>query len=76
MADKKLTMESKVKDIMQLSGAKEAFDKNWPGFVGNPQYNLGKMMSPKTLKAMSKGQITDAMFKGLEEDLRKLQGFG
>ncbi len=76
MADKKLTMDSHVSEIMKLSGAKEAFDKNWPGFVGNPQYNLGKMMSPKTLKKMSGGRITDAMFNGLEADLRKLQGFG
>lgn len=68
-----LTIDSKIGDLLADAKAKAILDKHLPGFSTNPQVGMAKGMTLKAIAPMSRGIVTDAKIKAIEEDLKKLK---
>lgn len=68
-----LTTDSKLGDILANEKGKAVLEKHLPGISANPQLAMAKGMSLKAIAPMSRGLITDAKLKAIDEDLKKIK---
>ncbi len=67
-----VTMDSKLKDIMNCPEAVAAIDKIFPGFSKNPLLTLGYPMSLRKICTIPQAGISEEQAKQIEEALAAL----
>ncbi len=69
----KFTLDTPIQEIVADAQAKAAIDKNLPGLIGLPQYDMFKGLSLNQLKAYSDGKLTDEVLAKTAADLAAIK---
>jgi len=69
----KFTLETPIQEIVADAQGKAAIDKNLPGLIGLPQYEMFKGLSLNQLKAYSDGKLTDDLLAKTAADLAAIK---
>ncbi|WEK43413.1 MAG: hypothetical protein P0Y64_00770 [Candidatus Sphingomonas colombiensis] len=67
------TLDTPIQDIVANAQGKAALDKNLPGLVGLPQYEMFKGLSLKQLQGFSDGKLTDEVLAKTATDLAAIK---
>ena len=67
-----LSSSSPIADLCADAQAKAVLDRDLPGLTTRPEFDFFKHMNLKTLKAMSRGKMTDEDVARVDADLAKL----
>ena len=73
VAAPKFTLDSPIQEIVADAQGKAAIDKNLPGLIGLPQYDMFKGLSLNQLKAYSDGKLTDEILAKTAADLAAIK---
>lgn len=65
----KFTLDTPIQDIVADAAGKAVIEKDLPGLIGLPQYEMFKAISLKQLQAYSDGKLTDEMLAKTATDL-------
>jgi len=69
----KFTLDTPIQEIVADAQGKAAIDKNLPGLIGLPQYDMFKGLSLNQLKAYSDGKLTDEILAKTAADLAAIK---
>ncbi|MDF2385948.1 hypothetical protein JMG10_31065 [Nostoc ellipsosporum NOK] len=69
----KFTLDTPIQEIVADAQGKAAIDKNLPGLIGLPQYDMFKGLSLNQLKAYSDGKLTDEILAKTATDLAAIK---
>lgn len=69
----KFTLDTPIQEIVADTQGKAAIDKNLPGLIGLPQYDMFKGLSLNQLKAYSDGKLTDEILAKTAADLAAIK---
>jgi len=69
----KFTLDTPIQEIVTDVQGKAAIDKNLPGLIGLPQYDMFKGLSLNQLKAYSDGKLTDEILAKTAADLAAIK---
>jgi len=69
----KFTLDTPIQEIVADAQGKAVIDKNLPGMIGLPQYDMFKGLSLNQLKAYSDGKLTDEILAKTATDLAAIK---
>ena len=69
----KFTLDTPIQDIVADAAGKAVLEKNLPGLIGLPQYEMFKAIGLKQLQAYSDGKLTDEMLAKTATDLATIK---
>lgn len=69
----KFSLDTPIQEIVADTQGKAALDKNLPGLVGLPQYDMFKGLSLKQLQGFSDGKLTDEVLAKTATDLAAIK---
>lgn len=69
----KFTLDTPIQDIVADAAGKAVIEKDLPGLIGLPQYEMFKAISLKQLQAYSDGKLTDEMLAKTATDLAAIK---
>ncbi|WP_277765783.1 hypothetical protein [Sphingomonas sp. HITSZ_GF] len=69
----KFTLDTPIQDIVADAQGKAVIDKNLPGLIGLPQYEMFKGLSLKQLQPYSDGKLTDEILAKTAADLAAIK---
>jgi hypothetical protein len=69
----KFTLDTPIQEIVADANGKAVIDKNLPGLIGLPQYDMFKGLSLNQLKAYSDGKLTDEVLAKTAADLAAIK---
>ncbi|HWU94861.1 MAG TPA: hypothetical protein VN029_04640 [Sphingomonas sp.] len=69
----KFTLDTPIQEIVADAQGKAVIDKNLPGLIGLPQYDMFKGLSLKQLQPYSDGKLTDEIFAKTAADLAAIK---
>ena len=67
-----ITADTPIAVICARPAGRAVLDRDLPGLTSRPEYAFFKGMSLKALQPMSRGKLTDADIRRVDEDLRAL----
>ena len=69
----KFTLDTPIQDIVADAAGKAVLDKDMPGLIGLPQYEMFKGLSLKQLQGYSDGKLTDEVLAKTATDLAAIK---
>ncbi|WP_296615798.1 hypothetical protein [Sphingomonas sp.] len=72
-ASAKFTLDTPIQDIVADTQGKAVLDKNLPGLVDLPQYEMFKGLSLKQVQPYSNGKLTDELLAKTATDLAAIK---
>jgi hypothetical protein len=69
----KFTLDTPIQDIVADAQGKAVIDKDLPGLIGLPQYDMFKGLSLKQVQAYSDGKLTDEVLAKVATDLAAIK---
>ncbi|NYT39705.1 hypothetical protein HZY97_02960 [Sphingomonas sp. R-74633] len=72
-ATPKFTLDTPIQDIVADTQGKAVIDKDLPGLIGLPQYDMFKGLSLKQVQAYSDGKLTDEILAKVATDLAAIK---
>jgi hypothetical protein len=71
--DEKLSINSKVKDLLKDPRAVEIIERHAPGATSNPDLKWVMNMKLKSVAPISEGLLTNELLEAIDKDLKQLQ---
>ena len=69
----KFNLDTPIQDLVADAAAKAVLEKDLPGLIGLPQYEMFKALSLKQVQAYSDGKLTDEMLAKTATDLAAIK---
>lgn len=69
----KFTIDTPIQDIVANEQGKAVIERNFPGLIARPEYEMFKAISLKALQPYSNGKITDEMLAKTQSELAAIQ---
>jgi len=69
----KFTLDTPIQDIVADAAGKAVLEKDLPGLISLPQYEMFKAIGLKQLQAYSDGKLTDEMLAKTATDLATIK---
>ncbi len=69
----KFNLDTPIQDIVADAAGKAVLEKDLPGLIGLPQYEMFKALSLKQLQGYSDGKLTDEMLAKTATDLAAIK---
>lgn len=68
----KLTIESKISELLDNEGSREIVEKHLPGLSTHPMIGMARGMTLNQIMPFSDGQVTPEVIEAISEDLENL----
>ena len=69
----KFTVDTPIQDIVADAQGKAVIERNFPGLIARPEYEMFKAISLKALQPYSSGKITDELLAKTQSELAAIQ---
>ena len=69
----KFTIDTPIQDIVANEQGKAVIERNFPGLIARPEYEMFKAISLTQLQPYSNGKITDEMLADTAKDLAEIK---